>query len=153
MNSMKRSNQEGFTLLEVLISLAVFSIGVLAVVALQTSAIQGNSSANHMTEASILAQDKVEELMTLPITHAFLNDQDGDDGGAGVGGGLDDVGFDGNPGTQGDADYQITQDNNFYSVHWNVARNYPNTNNRTIRVIVTWNQGGRARSVSFDCVR
>jgi Tfp pilus assembly protein PilV len=52
------------TLIEVLIALFVFAIGSLAIAAMTFMSIQGNSLSNRMTQASLMAQDKMEELMS-----------------------------------------------------------------------------------------
>jgi len=54
--------EKGFTLLEILIAISIFSIGVLAVASMQLSAIRGNRLGNEVTQATFLAQDKLEEL-------------------------------------------------------------------------------------------
>jgi len=53
----------GFTLLEVILAMSLLTVGLLAVASLQVSAIKGNAHANHITEATTLAQEKVEDLM------------------------------------------------------------------------------------------
>jgi len=55
-------HKNGFTLIEVLASMIILSIGVLGLAPLIISAIQGNSFGNDMTNATFLAQDKIEEL-------------------------------------------------------------------------------------------
>jgi len=55
-------NQSGFTLLEVLFALAIFSIGLLAVNAMTTMVINSNSKSRHLTTAVHLAQNKLDEL-------------------------------------------------------------------------------------------
>jgi type IV pilus assembly protein PilV len=55
-------NQSGFTLLEVLCALAIFSIGLLAVNAMTTMVIKSNYKSRHLTTAVHLAQNKLEEL-------------------------------------------------------------------------------------------
>ena len=54
--------EKGFTLLEILIAISIFAIGVLAVASMQISAIRGNRLGNEVTQATFLAQDKLEEL-------------------------------------------------------------------------------------------
>lgn len=67
------SNQsQGFTLIEVLIAMAIFSIGILGVAAMQTSSTRGNSAAGRVTSNLTWAADRVEELMALPYAHADL---------------------------------------------------------------------------------
>jgi len=48
--------REGFTLLEVLIAVTIFAIGILAVASMQLTSIQGNAFGNEMTTATFLAQ-------------------------------------------------------------------------------------------------
>jgi type IV pilus assembly protein PilV len=52
----------GFTLLEILIALIIFSIGILALTSLSVTATRTGSYGGHMTEAVTFAQDKLEEL-------------------------------------------------------------------------------------------
>ena len=59
-------NESGFTLIEVLIALAILTIGILSVNAMQISSIKGNSVANNLTGASVLVSDKIENIMATP---------------------------------------------------------------------------------------
>jgi len=52
-----RSKQEGVMLLEALIGILIFSVGVLALVAMQAVSISSVSNARYRTEASFLAND------------------------------------------------------------------------------------------------
>jgi len=54
----------GFTLIEVMVAIAILSFGILAVATMQTSAIRANSRGYHLTEATTLAQDRIEYLTT-----------------------------------------------------------------------------------------
>lgn len=63
----------GFTLIEVLIVITIFSIGILAVAAMQMTSTKGNASARRMTEATALAEQQIEDLMLLPYDHADLD--------------------------------------------------------------------------------
>ena len=73
-NKDKKSNykERGFTLIEVLIAVAIFSIGILGVGTMQLRSTGGNTNARIGTEASVWAQDRVETLMLLPYTHGDL---------------------------------------------------------------------------------
>ena len=64
--------QDGFTLIEVLVALTIFAVGLLAIAALQTSAIRMNSTGNRVTEISTLGIDRMEYLMSLPYTDPQL---------------------------------------------------------------------------------
>ena len=60
------SNNKGFTLVEVMIGMAIFIIGYLAVASMQIAAIRGDASARKTTEAATLAADRLETLIVLP---------------------------------------------------------------------------------------
>ena len=66
-------NIKGFTLIEVLIAIAIFSIGFFAITAMQIHSINGNSSARRITEATILAEAQLERLLELPYDHNDLD--------------------------------------------------------------------------------
>jgi type II secretion system protein I len=53
----------GFTLLEILVALALFSIASVALTLGVTTSIRVNSTSEHLTQATILAQDKLEALL------------------------------------------------------------------------------------------
>ena len=76
----KREGEQGFTLLEVIIAMCILTIGILAVASMQLSAIRGNSSAIGLTEAVDIGQEKLEELIQLPLTDPQLADTNGDMG-------------------------------------------------------------------------
>jgi type IV pilus assembly protein PilV len=59
---MKNYKQNGFTLLEVLIALAIFSIGLLAINAMTTMVIKSNYKSKNLTSAVHLAQNKLDTL-------------------------------------------------------------------------------------------
>jgi type IV pilus modification protein PilV len=65
--------EAGFTLLEVIVAIAVLTVGLLAVGAMQTSAVGGNLSAYRTSEAVTLAQDRMEWLLFRPYADASLN--------------------------------------------------------------------------------
>jgi len=59
-NNSPKSN--GFSLIEVLVSLVILAISLLALAALMTTTTKNNAFGGQMTEAATLAQDKLEEL-------------------------------------------------------------------------------------------
>ena len=59
------NSESGFTLIEALIALAVLTIGILALNAMQVSAIRGNSTSNSLSVATSVARDGFERLMNV----------------------------------------------------------------------------------------
>ena len=123
----KSNKEKGFTLLEVLIAISIFSIGILAVGTMQISSIGGNASARMHTEAATWAADRAERLMALPYDHADLDAAN-------------------NP-------HAATEGDGVHNIQWNVADNTPISNTKTIRVIVTWNARGGQKSVFIDYIK
>ena len=76
MNSPKK--EAGFTLMEILIAIAILAFGLLAVATMQAWSIKGNSQAIGITEGITLAQDKIEEFISLDYNHTDLSDTDND---------------------------------------------------------------------------
>ena len=59
----------GFTLIEVMVTLVILSVAILALAKLQISAIRGNILSQNMTTAVALAEKKIEELKTTPYAN------------------------------------------------------------------------------------
>jgi type IV pilus modification protein PilV len=104
----------GFTLIETLFAVAIFSIGILAVGSMQISAINNNASARMRTEATILASETVEELMSLEDYNDPLLDTD----------------------TQ-----SASSPNNIYCLEWSATEDSPMTGTKTITLSVRWTDG------------
>lgn len=65
----RKSQQGGFTLMEVLISLILGAIAMIGVIALYRASTNASSFSRRSTEAAVLAQDKLERLRAEnPIT-------------------------------------------------------------------------------------
>jgi type IV pilus assembly protein PilV len=67
-----RPDKRGFTLLEVLIAISIFAVGVLAAATLQVNAIRRNRLGNEVTQAASLAQMQIETLKRADISSAAL---------------------------------------------------------------------------------
>ena len=63
----------GYTLIEVLIAMAIFAIGILAIFSMQITATGSNALARGLTENYTAAMDKVEELLALPYDDPDLD--------------------------------------------------------------------------------
>ena len=68
----KIRNDKGYTLIEMLIAIAILSVGLLAVATMQISSIRVNDTARRMTRRATMAQDRLEYLMSLNFTNAVL---------------------------------------------------------------------------------
>ena len=110
----RRTQQDGFTVVEVLIALLILVIGFAGILSLQLTAMKSTSFSRHATEASILAEDKIEELRTIPMP--ALAD------------GTDTVDARG-----------VDDDAGLYTRTWTVV---PGTSTTTVTVAVTWNEQG-----------
>ena len=72
-------DNRGFTFVELLIVIAIFSIGILAVASMQVTSVNGNASARMSGEATALAANQIEALMALDYNTAWELSSDPDD--------------------------------------------------------------------------
>ena len=107
-------DKRGFTLIETLIAMAIFSIGILAVGSMQISAINNNASARMRTEATILASETVEKLMSLENYNDPLLGTD----------------------TQ-----SASSPNNIYCIQWSAVADTPIPSTKTITLSLRWTDG------------
>ena len=73
-----RNNNSGFTLMEVLVAMLILSVGLLGMAALVTGIINSNKLSNRISTATVLAQDKMEDIKRIGYsagneTRAFLS--------------------------------------------------------------------------------
>lgn len=66
------TQEKGFSLIEVLVAITIFAVGLLAVASMQLTSVKGNFSARNVTESITLGQSKAEELYTLAYGHSDL---------------------------------------------------------------------------------
>ncbi len=57
-------NQDGFTLLELLVAILLLTIGLFAVIGMQTVALKANTRANQLSVATSLAQQTLEDVLS-----------------------------------------------------------------------------------------
>lgn len=67
------SVSDGFTILEVVVAMFVFSVGILAVLNMQIVSIEANHKAKMMSEAAAIASSTVSELRAVDYNSAALN--------------------------------------------------------------------------------
>ena len=117
----KSQKDQGFTLIEVLIAITIFAVGLLAVATMQVSAIRVNSTAGQITTRMTWAQDKLEKLIALPYSDHLLEDI-----------GDPPSGVD----SEGESHQETTSDG-IYTISWAVTDNKPVPNTKLITVSVT----------------
>lgn len=71
MNKFKKN--QGYTLVEVLIAMAIFALGFLSLATIQIKSIRQNASAQMYTEATTMAAESMERLISLPYDHLDLD--------------------------------------------------------------------------------
>ena len=116
----------GFTLVEVLVSLVILAVGILAIAGLQIISIKGTSFSRYLSRASVLAQDSLESLKGLPIT--------------------DEKFF---PGPHSEPDYDDPNIGTFRR-RYQAAKNPDYV---TIQYTVEWEEKGISHSVSFSTIK
>ncbi|PIE73473.1 MAG: hypothetical protein CSA20_02835 [Deltaproteobacteria bacterium] len=140
-----KSGQAGFALIEVIVCILIFSIGILAVARLGVESTRGDTMAGKLSEGAIAVQDQIERMLSMPYGDDMLKDKNGDGTT-----GLDKEGA--------EADHIRTTDDGVHVVSWNVADMIdPATgdsfNFKRIRVIVESNSPGGAKKTTYDYIR
>jgi prepilin-type N-terminal cleavage/methylation domain-containing protein len=112
-------DKRGFTLIEVMVAMAIFAVGILALAGLQTNYISGNAQARLKTEATALGGHVIEQLRSMPFDSPDLD-----------------------PATN--PHQPPAGSTGPYDVQWSVADNTPVNNAKMVTVAVTpVNRNGR----------
>jgi type IV pilus modification protein PilV len=157
----------GFTLVEVLVALFIFAVGMLAVASMQAQSIRGNSFSDLLTVATTLAEAQMEHLLSLASTNSALQDSNpannanllgatDTSGATGSGqwdGHCDDANSDGSPDLLNRQGSASGQGPFLFRRIWNVASNYPATGFTTVVVIVQWRDQRGNHQVYASSVR
>jgi type IV pilus assembly protein PilV len=123
-----RFGNDGFSLLEVLVAVAVVGIGFLAAASMQGTSVTGNSKSRYWTYATYLAQDKMEE---------FRNTN------------FDDISESGSPETNIDI---FGTAGGLFNRSWTINDNTPAVLMKTITVTITWRERGADHSLTMVSV-
>lgn len=157
-NIIAKNLQQGFTIIEVLVAIAILTIGILAMVTMQATSIKGNATANRISEATTWGADQVEQFFAKDFDDVTDIDADGL---AGLNdsecckNGNDPAGV---TVTDCSAKADVCLAQGGYFIYSNVAEDEPLTEapktTKTIRVIVNRTDiEGNTKSVSFDYFR
>jgi len=124
LNDVSVKNPKGYMMIEALVSIAIFAIGFLAVATLVFSATRNNTNGNLLTQANMLARQRMEELKSTPDITTLATGTFSD-------GPLD---GNGNPG-------------GIYTRTWTIQDALGFNTSREIQVTVNWSWRGRDRSI------
>lgn len=146
------NNTKGFTIIEVMIAMVVMAIGLLGAGAMQLAAVKGNANSSKLTEATNLAADQVENILSWSSTDPLLADNENVPftrmGILGlVGPGNNTMGV-----VADVADNSATVDE--YTIYWDGTPHMDPANpldqvGIDMQVYVVWNEGVRLRTVSL----
>lgn len=123
--------QNGFTLIEVLITIAIFSVGILALTAMQISGMNSNQYARTLATASTIASNKVDRFMYLDSEHTDLT--------AGV--------------EHQDASGTHNESQIEYTVKWFVTDDTPVSGAKKIDITIEWNYNGKPRTYETTYIK
>lgn len=114
LNMCKLHNNKGFTLIEIMVSIAIIAMGIFAVMSLVITVMKGNTLSKRVTTATTIAQGKMEDFKSMDYDSV-----------------VDD------PGTDTATAYDTV-----YYWEANVEDDTPATDTKTITVDVYWSSGG-----------
>jgi len=83
----KRPAEAGFTMIEVMVAMLLTAIAIIGILALFMAQTKASGFSRHMTEATALCQDKLEQLRTLTASSVGINGTDSNLDATGVSGG------------------------------------------------------------------
>jgi len=136
LNESRRRASGGFTLIELTIAIAVFAVGMLSLSAMLLAAMQGGSRGRHTTQASAIAEGRMEQLQRLSWTQLAPT-----------------AGWSASVVVHNTVQANTNQAEQTYTVDWRIT-NLVTGWTREIDVRVTWDERGRPnRNVTFSSVR
>ena len=141
-NESRIRNSSGFTLVEILVSITILSIGILAVSQMTVMGLRVNTVVNQRMYARVVMSRVFEDLHNLPSNDAWLFDTDGTNN-------LDDID------TSNADHYQTFTDTTAmysYLSIWNVADNIPETDIKTVRIHIMWGPNNK-NTISTDLIK
>jgi type IV pilus modification protein PilV len=125
------SNQSGYTLIEVLVALAIFSIGLLGIASMQIHSLNGTGAASEGTNEMTWAADRMEQLLSLPFTDSDLSQT---------------AGF-------VEADSADPINGSGYQVAWRIRDDVSINNTKTIDIVVWKSTKSMANGYQLTCVK
>jgi len=142
MSVQHKENNKGFTVVELMVAVVIMVIAFAGLATMEVACINGNSIANNVTTGITLAQDKMEDLMSLAADDPELDDNNVNNNGN-LRDGVEDFADLGSSATADDGhrEENIDADGNpggMYTRFWNIADDTPIDGQKTLVVVVTW---------------
>ncbi len=113
--------EEGFTLIEIMITLVIMSVGLMALSGLQVHAIKGSISSKRLTTAVSIGEEKLEQIKNTSYANI-----------------------------QSESSTQINKSNMNFTRQVTVTNNTNPANTKTVKVTVTWTQGSKSYTVPIS---
>lgn len=153
------NNGNGFTIIEVLVAIGILSIGILGMATMQITSIKGNDTAGKLTSNSIMAINRIEQIIALDYDDADLTGSVYDHttdtsltahltANAGVGlhqNPADSDGLDNNM----DGQIDETGETGAMSIEWQVVQDYPILDSKWIKITVSHGTGFARKTISM----
>lgn len=118
-----RSDNTGFSFIDVMLALVILTIGVLALADLQIASSKGNTSVKSMVAAISVAETKMEQIRNTVYTNIVA-----------------------------EAPTQVTSSGLTFTRQVTVTTNSPMLNAKTVNVIVTWSDSAGAHTVPLATI-
>ena len=118
------NKETGFSLIEIMVSLVIFSFMVLSLVYMHIIAIGSNHSSRTFTEAITWAESTMERLIDLDYDHDDL-----------------------------DADFIFQEEHGIYTVSWDVSDDAVANDTKRVDISVAWPINGVERTISMQCIK
>lgn len=141
-----KNDEEGFTLLEVLVAVSIFAVGILATISMQSSALHSGHLARSSTEAATQAADLLERLNSLPYNDLNYLPE----GVYKVGPGVPDL-REGQFSMANGAN--LIPDIGIYSLQYSITQDTMIPNTKTITITVSYDYLGNTRTVQLVSIR
>lgn len=123
------ASNKGLTLIEVIIAMAIFAIGILAVAKLQIGNVNNNTTGNLRTIATMLARAQMEELKSTGDVTTLVSNNDPNNP-------IDERGNAGG----------------IFNRTWEISNPLGDNSTRQITVVVSWNRGKTNRRVELTSI-
>ncbi len=122
-------SREGFTLIEVVIAILIFAVGIIGVAKMQGEAVKGGSFGMQVTDATNLTQNQVEYLMGQSYTHTSLT-----------------AGTHSSP-------LSASGTGRSYTITWVVQNDTPGTGMKQVDVTSSWSVKDNSHSITISFIK